>query len=66
MTEAAAFLDVIKNLLVICCLLATLCATCRQEQASDRINAQIISLEQAAVEFKQCAAPDDRDGASND
>lgn len=29
MTETAAFLDVIKNLLVICCLMATLCATLR-------------------------------------
>lgn len=62
MTEASAFLDIVKNLLVICCLLATLASTCRQEQYADRINTQIISLEQAAVEFKQCAAaPDDRD-----
>ena len=56
MTEASAFLDIVKNLLVICCLLATLASTCRQEQFADRINTQIISLEQAAVDFQQCAA----------
>lgn len=61
MTETAAFLDVIKNLLVICCLMATLCATCRQEQTSDRINTQIITLEQTAADFQQCAARDGDD-----
>ena len=56
MTEASAFLDIVKNLLVICCLLATLASTCRQEQFADRINTQIITLEQTAADFQQCAA----------
>ena len=58
MTEASAFLDIVKNLLVICCLLATLASTCRQEQCADRINTQIITLEQTAADFQQCAVRD--------
>lgn len=38
------FFDLIKNLLVVCCLLATLSATCRQEQTRDRIDAKIDAL----------------------
>ena len=63
MTEASAFLDIVKNLLVICCLLATLASTCRQEQFADRINTQIITLEQTAADFQQCTAGD---GERND
>lgn len=38
------FFDLIKNILVVCCLLATLSATCRQEQTRDRIDAKIDAL----------------------
>ena len=30
-------LDLIKNILVCCCLCATLCATCRNEQVNDQV-----------------------------
>ena len=38
------YLDLIKNLLVCACLLATLCSTCRQEQANDKLQAEISAL----------------------
>lgn len=53
MREMKDFLDVIKNLLVICCLIATFCATCRQEQASDRINADLNALQNVCDEMKE-------------
>ena len=46
------FFDLIKNLLVVCCLLATLSATCRQEQTRDRIDAKIDALLSAELESK--------------
>ena len=54
----ADFLEIIKNLLVICCLLATLCATCQQEQENDRLNAQIETLQSVSTTFQECAAVD--------
>lgn len=38
------FFDLIKNILIVCCLLATFSATCRQEQTRDRIDAKIDAL----------------------
>ena len=49
------FLDLIKNILVVCCLLATLCSTCRQEIANDRLTAEIMTLKDVAVNFQECA-----------
>lgn len=46
------FFDLIKNLLVVCCLLATLSATCRQEQTRDRIDTKIDALLSAELETK--------------
>ena len=46
------FFDLIKNILVVCCLLATLSATCRQEQTRDRIDAKIDALLSAELEPK--------------
>ena len=44
MKEASEFFDLIKNLLVCAWLLATLCSTCRQEQANDKLQAEISAL----------------------
>lgn len=52
MTETYKFIDLIKNILVVCCLLATLSATCRQEQTRDRIDAKIDALLSAELEPK--------------
>ena len=52
------FLDLIKNILVCCCLCATLCATCRQEQTDERMSAQIEALKAVSVEFQECAIRD--------
>ena len=48
------FLDVIKNIMVIACLCATLCSTCRQEQASDRMSAEISALKAVSDEMREC------------
>lgn len=47
-------LDFIKNILVCACLMATLCATCRQEQANDKMNAQITALQNVYAEMQEC------------
>ena len=52
------FLDLIKNIMVICCLCATLCATCRQEQASDRMTAEIATLKNVSDEMRECVYVD--------
>lgn len=47
-------LDAIKNILVIACLCATLCSTCRQEQASDRLSSQLSALQNVSKEMSEC------------
>lgn len=44
MTQAAQFLELIKNILVIACLCVTLCAACRQQQENEELKAQISAL----------------------
>lgn len=46
-------LDMIKNLLVCCCLMATLCATCRQEQTSDNLQAEISALRNVSDDVRE-------------
>lgn len=48
-------LDLIKNLLVCCCLLATLCSTCRQEQANDKLSAEISAIQNVSADLRECA-----------
>lgn len=48
------FLDVIKNIMVIACLCATLCSTCRQEQTNDRMTAQIDALKNVSDDIREC------------
>lgn len=48
------FIDVIKNILVVCCLLATLCSTCRQEQTNDKLTAEIAALKDVSVNLQEC------------
>lgn len=48
-------LDLIKNLLVCCCLCATLCSTCRQEQVNDKLTAEIATLENVSSDLQECA-----------
>ena len=50
MTETYKFIDVIKSLLVCACLCATLCLQCRQEQTSDKLEAQIDALRAVSQE----------------
>lgn len=50
------FFDLVKNILVCCCLCATLCATCRQEQTDERMNTQIEALKAVSIEIQECAA----------
>ena len=47
-------LDMIKNLLVCCCLMATLFATCRQEQANDKLTAEISALKSVSDNISEC------------
>lgn len=47
-------LDLIKNLLVCCCLMATLCSTCRQEQANDKLTAEINTLKCVSDNISEC------------
>ena len=57
-------LDMFKSVLVCLCLVATLCATCRQEQASDKINAEITALQNVSATMRECvyvAAPESED-----
>ena len=55
-------LDMIKNLLVCCCLMATLCSTCRQEQANDKLTAEINTLKCVSDNISECAyTPQDKD-----
>lgn len=49
------FLEAVKNVLVIACLCATLCATCRQERTNDRIETQISALRAVSMEFQEAA-----------
>lgn len=55
MNEAYRFIDVIKSILVCACLMATLCATCRQEQTNDKIRTQIDVLKAVSEDFQECA-----------
>ena len=48
------FLEIVKNLMVIVCLCATLCSTCRQEQANDRMSAEIMTLKNVSEEIREC------------
>lgn len=48
------FLDVIKNIMVIACLCATLCSTCRQEQANDKLTAEINALKCVSDNISEC------------
>ena len=47
-------LDFIKNMLVCCCLMATLCSTCRQEQANDKLTAEINTLKCVSDNISEC------------
>ena len=47
--------DLIKNILICCCLCATLCSTCRQEQAQDRMSAEIAALKNVSSDLQECA-----------
>jgi len=48
------FINVVKNLLVCCCLIATLASQCRQEQTSDKLATQIEALKSVSVEIQEC------------
>lgn len=47
------YLDLIKNLLVCACLLATLCSTCRQELANDKLQAEISALRNVSDDVRE-------------
>ena len=52
------FFDLVKNILICCCLCATLYATCRQEQTDERMNTQVEALKAVSIEIQECAARD--------
>ena len=49
------FLDVVKNIMIIACLCATFCSTCRQEQANDRMAAEISALQKVSNCLYECS-----------
>ena len=53
MTETYKFIDLIKSLLVCACLLATLCSTCRQELANDKLQAEISALRAVSDDVRE-------------
>lgn len=55
-------LDLIKNLLVCCCLMATLCSTCRQEQANDKLTAEINALKCVSDNISECVYIPENEG----
>ena len=60
--EFLAFLmQILKDWLVVLCMVATIAAGCRIERTAAKYDAQLVELKQAAVEFKECAAADNRD-----
>lgn len=52
--EASAFLDLIKNILVCCCLLGMLATQCRSEQNSEKLASQIATLKNVCDEVQEC------------
>lgn len=59
-------LDMIKNLLVCCCLMATLCSTCRQEQANDKLTAEINTLKCVSDNISECVYTPQEKGANRE
>lgn len=59
-------LDLIKNLLVCCCLMATLCSTCRQEQANDKLTAEINTLKCVSDNISECVYTPQEKGANRE
>lgn len=48
------FFDLVKNILICCCLLASLSAACVQEQTNDKLTAQISELSRVAWTMQEC------------
>lgn len=60
-------LDLIKNILVCCCLCATLCATCRNEQVNDQITKQVTILQNVCNDVQECVyRTDEQTETTND
>lgn len=50
------FFDLLKNILICCCLCATLLTTCVQERQNSKMDAQISALKAVAVEMQECSS----------
>lgn len=59
-------LEAVKNVMIIACLCATFCSTCRQEQANDRMAAEINTLKCVSDNISECVYTPEEKGANRE